>query len=97
MNSRVFKNILEESNESEANFNLAIAILKFAEDSFDSGRTFFKDEGIHQWTKRSLGHWKKILRKSRFLRGEILYRFGEKILFFYPEPFVPFSKFSFLC
>ena len=32
MNSRVFKNVLEESNESEANFNLAIAILKFAED-----------------------------------------------------------------
>ena len=42
MNSRVFKNVLEESNESEANFNLAIAILKFAEDSFDSGRTFLK-------------------------------------------------------
>ena len=42
MNSRVFKNALEESNESEANFNLAIAILKFAEDSFDSGRTFLK-------------------------------------------------------
>ena len=27
---------------SEANFNLAIAILKFAEDTFDSGRTFLK-------------------------------------------------------
>ena len=27
---------------SEANFNLAIAILKFPEDSFDSSRTFLK-------------------------------------------------------
>ena len=82
MNSRVFKNVLEESNESEANFNLAIAILKFAEDSFDSGRTFLKTREFISGQKEAWVIGKKILRKSHFLRGELLFRFGERILFF---------------
>ena len=44
--------------------------------------------------KKKPGSLEKNSEKKLFLRGEILYRFGEKILFFYPEPFVPFSKFS---
>ena len=65
MNSLVFKKVLPESNESSANFKIAIAKLKFASDSFDSSRTFLKTREFISGQKEA---WvileKKSLKKS---------------------------------
>ena len=52
-NSRVFKIVLKDWNESEGNFNLAQAILKFPEDSFQSWRTILKTREMLQVKKKS--------------------------------------------
>ena len=52
--SLVFKIVLKDWNESEGNFNLAQAILKFPEDSFQSWRTILKTREMLQ-VKKSLG------------------------------------------
>jgi len=50
--SLVFKIVLQDWNESEGNFNLAQAILKFPEDSFQSFRTILKTRELLQEKKK---------------------------------------------
>ena len=87
MNSRVFKNVLEESNESEANFNLAIAILKFAEDSFDSGRTFLKTREFISGQKEAWVIGKKFWEKADSSEANYFTDSERKYYFFHQERF----------
>ena len=95
INSRVFKNVLEESNESEANFNLAIAILKFAEDSFDSGRTFLKTREFISGQKEVWVIGKKILRKSYSSGAKYFTDSERKYYFFILNHLFHFRNFHF--
>ena len=50
-------------------------------------KNFFKDEGIHQWTKRSLGHWKKIWEKADSSEANYFTDSERKYYFFHQERF----------
>ena len=73
------KKFFQNQMRSSANFKIAIAKLKFASDLIWFFQNIFKDSGIHQWTKRSLGHFgKKIFEKAVSSSARLLFRFGEK-------------------
>ena len=80
-NSRVFKIVLKDWNESEGNFNLAQAILKFPEDSFQSWRTILKTREMLQVKKKSGSFGTKCWGKLIPQRQSMLQKKRENIIF----------------